>query len=177
MSIWLEVFIEGVLSKYEVSIDGLVWDRENNSMITINDNGAGYKVVSLHRGRGKTNKMCYIHRLVAMHFLPNPHGYPQVGHKDHNKENNSLENLEWITQSKNTRDGIKAGRINSQKRPNMKKLSKENLYEIAKLESEGVGKSEIARRIGFARTTVSSVFNGRSNKKLFESYRDIFNTK
>jgi hypothetical protein len=50
------------------------------------------------------------HRLVAMAWIPNPNNYPQVHHKDHNKHNNAVENLEWVTPSQNTKYAISAGR-------------------------------------------------------------------
>lgn len=59
----------------------------------------GYKIVSLTRD-GKT-KTCFVHRLVAEAFIPNPDNLPMVNHKDEDKTNNFLENLEWCTASYN----------------------------------------------------------------------------
>lgn len=55
----------------------------------------GYKVVSLTKD-GIT-KTCYVHRLVADAFIPNPNGFTLVNHRDEDKTNNFVENLEWCT--------------------------------------------------------------------------------
>ena len=60
----------------------------------------GYCVVTLN------NKSYKVHRLVAMTFIPNPNGYSQINHKDEDKTNNTVENLEWCTaQYNNTYNG------------------------------------------------------------------------
>lgn len=56
---------------------------------------AGYVMVGLCK-EGKT-KYCRIHRLVAQAFIPNINNYPMVNHKDENKSNNNVNNLEWCT--------------------------------------------------------------------------------
>lgn len=53
----------------------------------------GYLYVYLHGD--KTSKFMKVHRLVAMAFLPNPDNLPEVNHKDENKQNNCVDNLEW----------------------------------------------------------------------------------
>lgn len=61
-------------------------------------NGCGYLQVNLH---DKKSKICLVHRLVAIHFIANPKNKPQVNHKDGNKTNNNVSNLEWATVSEN----------------------------------------------------------------------------
>lgn len=63
----------------------------------------GYKTVSLTRD-GKT-KLMFVHRIVAEAFLPNPDNLPMVNHKDEDKTNNFLENLEWCTAKYNSNYG------------------------------------------------------------------------
>ena len=66
---------------------------------------------------GNTNKHFRVHRLVAEAFIPNPDNLPQVNHKDENKQNNCVDNLEWCSQQYNMNYGtrIKRGSQNRKK--------------------------------------------------------------
>ena len=81
------------------------WGRYNtrhikSKFMRIYDN-CGYRFICL-RKEGEYYQE-YIHRLVALTFIPNPENKPQVNHIDGNKSNNSVDNLEWVTGSKNIR--------------------------------------------------------------------------
>lgn len=70
-----------------------------------NKNGGGYLFVWLYRN-GK-RKMFLVHRLVASAFLPNPMGLPEVNHKDENKTNNIVSNIEWVSRWDNINYGTR----------------------------------------------------------------------
>lgn len=72
----------------------------------------GYRTINLykHRENGKKNGKHYmVHRLVAEAFIPNLENKPEVNHKDGNKSNNSISNLEWVTKSENVRHAYATG--------------------------------------------------------------------
>lgn len=102
-------------SNYLISNDGLVKNVKTNEILKSNCNRkGGYKKVNIG---GKTK---YIHRLVAIAFIPNPNNYPVVNHIDENTLNNDIKNLEWCTQKHNCNHGNRNKKIleNNEKRKN-----------------------------------------------------------
>lgn len=82
----------------------------------------GYDRIQLFKnGQIKTVK---VHRLVAQAFIPNPENKPQVNHKDGNKLNNCVENLEWCTNGENGKHAWATGL-----RKRHSKIDKEVVYE------------------------------------------------
>lgn len=69
----------------------------------------GYKAVCLYNYENKKQLTINIHRIVAKAFIPNPNNYPSVNHKDGNKLNNTVENLEWVSALQNTDHAVKTG--------------------------------------------------------------------
>lgn len=72
-------------------------------------NSSGYLLVILCKDRKV--KAFTVHRLVAEAFLPNPHNYPCVNHKDENKQNNNVSNLEWCSAQYNNTYGTRIERV------------------------------------------------------------------
>ena len=95
--IWKD--IEGYEGFYQVSNKGRVKSFCNKKIILLKiykDRG-GYNKAALCLGDRKKHSL--VHRLVAKAFIPNPKNLPEFNHIDGNKENNCVENLEWITKS------------------------------------------------------------------------------
>lgn len=100
------VGFEGAL---RVSNTGRVWNVHKNRETVPYDNGCGYKKVNI-RINGKDMKV-YVHRLVALTFIPNADGRKEVNHIDSNPANNHVSNLEWVSSSENTVHAVKKGRL------------------------------------------------------------------
>ncbi len=90
---------KGYEGKYQVSNRGRVWSVYKQRVMKPYM-GNGYLKVDLIAKNGKRKKE-YVHRLVALAFIDNLNNHPIVNHIDGNKQNNLVENLEWITQQKN----------------------------------------------------------------------------
>lgn len=100
--------IKGFEGLYMISSDGEVLSfYKNGKILKHGIDKEGYHSVILF----KNNKNYYfkVHRLVAMAFISNPENKPQVNHKDGNKSNNSINNLEWATGSENQRHAVANG--------------------------------------------------------------------
>ena len=86
---------------YYIYDNGDVLNVTTNKILKGSIGEHGYKYYRLSKNNEKT--MFYAHRLVAEAFIENPNNYSIVNHKDGDKTNNNVENLEWITQSENVK--------------------------------------------------------------------------
>lgn len=129
------------------------------------DNGKGYLFVSLCKD-GKV-KMMYVHRLVASAFLPNPLNLDTVNHKNEDKRNNNVSNLEWMSQADNNNYGTRvqrAAEANSKVQINHPKKSKQ-----VQMLDKSTGKllaifpsiQEAERQIGIAHSSIVACCKGR----------------
>lgn len=84
---------------YLIYTDGRVFSQKTSIFLKHQDNGSGYKKVSLRHG-GRTIQK-YVHRLVAEAFIENPGELPMVDHIDRNRSNNNIFNLIWVSAAEN----------------------------------------------------------------------------
>ena len=92
---------------YFCSEDGRIFNSDGKEMRQSKDT-KGYRIVGLTKN--KRTKTLKVHRIVAITFIPNPLMFPQVNHKDENKENNNVSNLEWCSNLYNARYGTRTSR-------------------------------------------------------------------
>lgn len=98
-------------SGYYISDDGKVFSTKKGEMKELRlVKSGGYSKVKLRSDNGVV-KIFGVHRLVAVAFIPNPENFPCVNHKDENKTNNCVENLEWCTVRYNNNYGTRNKRV------------------------------------------------------------------
>ena len=114
----------------------------------------GYKKVRLYKN--KQHKDFYVHRLVAMVFLPKIDGKTIINHIDNNPSNNNVTNLEWCTQYENMQHSKKQNRFNTDGVKIQHKVTKQNYNSIKKA----------AQSIGIKANTL--VYQLKRNSKLCE---------
>ena len=100
--------IKGYEGLYAITDKGQVYSYKKQKFLSPAKCGKGYLKVMLCRGK-EDHKNLMIHRLVAEAFLPNPEGKLTVNHKDGNKLNNDVSNLEWNTYSENLKHAYSHG--------------------------------------------------------------------
>ena len=97
--VWAD--IPDFIGSYQISnygrLKSLKWRK--GRLLKLSPNKHGYVEKQLYKNNEYINKK--VHRLVAEAFIPNPNNLPEVNHKDGNKENNHVSNLEWCTSKEN----------------------------------------------------------------------------
>lgn len=163
--------IDGYEGIYQVSnlgkvrsLDRKVWNYiKPGRILKTHNNGHGYYNVSLHN-KDKIEKHAYIHILVAKAFIPNPNNYTEVNHKDFDKTNNCVDNLEWVSHHQNILHYRKSKRqkiANKKRNAYLSNKTYKFIYEnkeiILSLYDEGYSITEIAKKTKTGKDTISSI--------------------
>lgn len=115
---------------YEISNTGKVRNKKTKRILKPWKNSRGYLIITLRNGY--KSKCHTVHRLVAENFILNPNNLPQVNHIDGNKQNNFINNLEWVSASENMKHAYKNNlcTIDKNKMMNMTEQSKTKTKKI-----------------------------------------------
>lgn len=167
------------------SLDRYIWQSKDNGNLysrfmkgkvlsNKRTNGNGYCIVQLNTGTGSISKNNYIHILVASHFIDNENNFPQVNHKDGNKSNNQVSNLEWITNAGNVQHAIKNNLINS------RYLNDEEIIEIYEyiINNPKDNYETVSNKFDVKKITVQNIKNKSTvrYKELLSNYETIYDT-
>jgi hypothetical protein len=119
--------------------------------------GGGYLQVTLN---GKNQ---YVHRLVALAFLENPNGLPEVNHEDGDKTNCREDNLVWCTRKDNMQHAERTGLMKHAKgsKNGAAKLTEEDVTKIKQLLKNGVKGNVIAKMFNVYPSTISTIKTGK----------------
>lgn len=129
--------------------------RHGNKILSGSLHNDGYIFVTIH-GKQKA-----VHRIIAESFIKNPENLPEVNHKDGNKQNNFVSNLEWATRSENQLHAIRNGLQPKPAKTYKGKFTKEQREEIKHLWDAGKSKRELARMFGVSHTCICDIVNDK----------------
>lgn len=159
----MEIF-KKVAPKYEVSTAGNVKSfmryREGR-LLSPRPTRNGYLRVRLMIDGEQ--KMSYVHRLVALTFIPNPENKPCVNHKNGDKTDNRVENLEWCTRSENMRHAFATGLAAQGDACYNAKLTNEQVVYIRENPDDLTG-TELAAQFGVTQTSIYEIQIGKTYK-------------
>ncbi len=157
---------------YTVDEQGNIYSICSKKYLKPSRNKNGYMMVELFNEKEGKNKL--VHRVVAEAFIPNPNNYPQVNHKDENKLNNNVTNLEWCTAKYNMNYG-KAAKTRHSKIDYSKQIYKDSMkkaYDVLKksvIQCDPFGNvinkfksiTEASKNTNISRTNIGRSANGK----------------
>ena len=124
--------IQGYEGDYQVSSYGRIksFKKNKEKILKPQMHYKGYEFITLLKNG--ISKKYKVHRLVAEAFIPNPNNYPVVNHKDENKSNNNVKNLEWCTVSYNNIYNGKAVKIGKKHNKKVKCVTTNEIFNSIK---------------------------------------------
>lgn len=153
-----------IIDDYFATEDGRIWSNKTNKYVAQRIGPKGYYHVNLSIG-GKC-KTYQVHRLIAKAFIPNPQNFPVINHKDGNKLNNHIDNLEWCTYQYNTQHADKNGLITRAVgiATSNGHFFENDIRKIRALSKEGMSQSKIASTYNVTKGTIQQILNGNTYK-------------
>ena len=168
------VYINGVKTHYKVSNHGNVISTDylgtgKSQLLKKHKRDDGYLGITIYINNIPNPRS--IHRLVADAFIPNPENLPYVNHKDGNKENNNVNNLEWITSKGNSNHAVDIGLIKSCEDSHRAKCTNAQIINVCELLVQNeLTLQQISAKTNVSYDTVYDVLRGKCWKKISCNY-------
>lgn len=159
---WKDIL--GYEGLYKVSSLGNVYSYNNKAIRKFHIVNTGYYMVDLYKN-GQRKKF-YVHRLVATHFLQPLTDKINVNHKDLDRKNNQVSNLEWCTLSENAVHAVENGAVPLGSSRKSSKLDEAKVAQIKKLLGENVKQGDIAKMFNISEPTISEIKTGKYWKQI-----------
>jgi len=158
---------------YSVSIFGEIKNNKTDKLKPLRLKN-GYPYIGLYVKEGDKparKKWFFVHRLVAMAFIPNLDDLPQINHKDGIKDNNFIDNLEWVSRLDNIRHAIRTGLSD----PKMFRVRPVYQYDLSgNFIREWQSGRFAARELGIDETIISKTLLERNKRKQSGGFRWLF---
>jgi len=151
-------------SRYSINKLGEVRNDKSMRILKQGTSNHGYITVALTDDSDK-RKTAKIHRLIGKAFIANSGNKPCINHIDADKANNSIDNLEWCTHKENTQHAMKNNLqpfYYAETNANSK-FTNDDVSKIEKMRFYGLTLKEIADVMGSNKSTISSMFTGRTS--------------
>lgn len=156
--------IKGFEGRYTISNLGIVRSLLTGRIMKPHITSKGYARVNLRYAHSRAFKSMLIHRLVAGNFIPNPNNYNEVNHKDCNRANNCVDNLEWCDRFYNVKYAFEKGRASNKgiRNPNSK-LNDDDIVAIKAMMKTGrFFLTDIARLFKVHKSTIQMIDIGKT---------------
>lgn len=143
-------------SRFEISQSGIIRNAKTKAIKSQYVSSAGYYMISI--SKKNKSKPHRVHRLLANNFIENIEKLKEVNHKDGNKLNNKLNNLEWVSHFGNMQHAFSTGLANNTGTKNgMAKLDNEKVIEIKNLLKQGISQYKIAKMYNVSRSAILKI--------------------
>ena len=160
--------IKGYEGLYQVSNLGNIKSFGYGKAILLKQFKDG-KYLSVNLCKDKKHKKYKVHRLVAEAFIPNPNNLPIINHKDENKYNNNVENLEWCSVAYNNRYGKRGEKISNAK---SKIICQYDLNGILVAEWKGIKKINIGVKVNPSDISACCLGKQKTSKGFIWKYKE-----
>ena len=161
--------VVGYEELFAITEDGQIWSKRSNKFFKLRLSNGYLTTCTKIGGRSGKSVELMAHRLVAKAYIPNPDNKPFVNHKDGNKQNNHVSNLEWCTPKENSQHASSLGLYKAASgvdNPCAKLTDEDVLFIRANYKpyDREFGTKGLGRKFNIAQQTISKIINNKKYK-------------